>query len=1181
MHAGPVLTLTALLAVCVSPAAADTYHVSKQGDDSRSGTTQAEAFLTIARGVEALKLGDTLVVGPGVYREEVFVEKSGAKDKPITLRAQYPGRTELVGSVRVVNWTPVKGRRQVFRAMLGRPTYLVYEKDTGVEYLEVANLEMVEETAGAFLYEPDDELLYVHPTDDLGMAHHVVDACVLDHGIASLTTDPGHLHTPRRVGLVIDGFVVRDYNKYGVFIHNADYCTVRNCIVHHCRRGIFTYSAFRSRIVGCEAFACADRFNREQGNIGMMGYSFECVIENNVAHSTRQHGLRFYGGWYGCIMRGNLAYDCQIGIHVKGRRYDHTQATRYARFSDGGKPDLTPDAPMVFERNVAHRIVGTAMMPHYCVYRYNTGVKVLSGRSVERRSNIELDTGEVAAAGFADLAWHDLRLQGYSSHVGGGEGGESRGAYPYRDEVFFVAPAGSDENAGISVTAAWKTLKHAAARLRPGHTLYILPGVYHEQLVLKGLRSEGPPTTVRGHGKGDVVIDAKGSVAYALTIADCHNVLVQGLRIRAAKEAGVLVRGSSAVELGENEVFDSLSDGVRVDGTATDVRFVGNTVVFNGRAGLRIGKGATGAAIVGNIVRGNGIQLDFFSGLPTGIHCDKNDLGGGPALGRLGDRPAATLDLWKTVSGQDAQSVDLDPGFVDVEKRDLRLTATSRCRGRGYLGRPTGTGRLELGSAEDMSFTDVRVVATTATTADLAWSVRGGKATMVVAYGTEPDKLDQTIVRDTGHYYLPHHSTTLTGLEPGTRYFFRVGSRTLLDGETPYHSFRYAWPERTPQGEAEYYQTLRKRDTLTAPVVSFTTRARDVVSAMTFHVSMDGSDSSTGSVEKPFRSIARASDLAEPGDRVVVHEGTYHECIRPTRSGLPDHPIVFEAARCERVEINGRQEVIPFGVDLLDRHHITIRGFAFFGQTEVGPNRSGFGQIRAVGASDVLVERCLFDGRMNYVNPVFVYRSRDVTIHNNILVSHHSGMSVHDNGGTLTITRNSFLGVTIHKIYAPRNERVVIKNNLFGENLFPKKKLQYKVVLMSNQQIEMGCNCFYFDPKNDERRAIDIAFAGIDLATITALPEQQEKKVRQERFGVRGGLDLWQKTLGRGAHSFIADPKWENPDTIKNVRSRRRGWPSRFFPYEPLKRADLRLAEDSPCRGSGENGVDVGADYEY
>ena len=1173
--------LSFVLAVWASGALqAGTYYVAKRGNDAWRGSTKEQPFLTIERGVQALKPGDTLIVGPGVYREEVLIEKSGTREKAIAIRAQYPGRAELVGSVRITNWSPVRGRRQTFRARLDRPTYLVYEKDTDTEYLEVANLATVERTAGAFLYEPDEKTLYVHPSDDMGMQHHVMDACVLDYGLASLTTKPGHKHSPRRVGLVIDGFVLRDYNMNGIFIHNADYCTIRNCTVHHCRRGIFTYSAFRSRITGCEVFSCADRFNREVGNIGMMGYSFECTQDSNIVHHTRQHGIRFYGGFYGCAMRDNLAYDCRVGLHVKGKRYDHTTAMRYARFSDGGKPNLRPDSAMVFEGNIVHRAVSAGMLPHYCVFRRNTGVKVSSSRAVEKRSNIELSVEQVSEARFADPAWHDMRLQSDSPHRRSGQKGETGGAFPYRDEVFFVSPTGDDTKAGTSIGAAWQTLRHASSRLRAGQTLYILPSAYTEPIQIKSLHATDGPTIVRAHGKGAVVLDGKGKNASAIEIVDCRNVLIQGLRIRNTARQGVLIRNSSGVRFSESEILGNLGDGVRIEGASADARIVSNTIVFNRGRGASVDREAIQSWIVGNIVRGNRVQLDFPSGLPQSVHSDSNDLGDG-TVGSVSGKTATTLDLWRMLTGLDARSVDVDPSFVDADARDLRLTATSLCRGRGYLNRHIGSGRIAPTSDEDMSFTDVRVIATSATTADLAWSVKGGLATMIVAYGTDPTKLDSIIVRDTGHYYGRHHLTTLKGLKPGTRYFFRVGSRRVLDGEAPYHSYRYAWPERTPQGQREYYKTLRKQDTFDSHVVSFTTRTRDVVSPQVYHVSAAGDDGAAGTEKARLRTIGRACQMAWPGDRVVVHEGTYHECIRPLRSGLPGHPIVFEAAHGERVEINGKREVIPFGVDLLDRHHVVVRGFFFFGQTEVGPNRSGFGHIRAVGASDILVERCVFDGRMNYINPVFAYRSKDVTIHNNIFVSHHSAMIVHDNVGRVAITRNTFLGCTIHKIYAPRNERVVIRNNLFGENLFPKKKRQYKVVLMSNRHVDMDYNCFYFDPKNDERRVVDIGFSGIDLAAVTALPEQQAKAPKPQRFGVRGNLDLWRKALGRGRHSFIADPKWQHPDTIAKLRKRPRGWPSRFFNYEPFARGDLGLADDTPCRGAGENGTDIGADHSY
>jgi len=1180
----PGLGLALTLCACAS-GYGNTYYVAKTGADANAGTAMEHAFLTIARGVAALTPGDTLVVGPGVYHEEVLIDKDGTRDQPITIRSQFPGRAELVGSVRVSGWRPVKGRRQTFKAQFARTTRLVYEKDTGVEYVEVGNLDMVEEGAGTFFHDPEAETLYVHPSDDLGMRRHVVDACVLDYGLAASARDPQYwAHTPRRVGLVIDGFVVRDYNNYAIFIHNAEHCTIRNCIAHHCRRGIFTFNAFRSRISGCEAFACPDRFFAEFGPIGMMSYSFGCVLENNVAHHARDYGIRFYGAFYGCTMRNNLAYDCDIGIHVKGRLYEVEKANHLARFSDGGNPGLAPGLPMLFERNVAHRATGSAgLIPKDCVYRHNTGVPASSGLAVESRSNLEIACDQVDQARFADPAWHDLRLQSDSPHRGAGFKGEDSGAFPYRGDVFFVSPQGDDSHAGASVATAWKTIGRAMARLEAGQTLYLLPGAYAEAIVVKGLRATGGPTIIRAHGKGAVFLDGQGRNAVGVEISEAENVLVQGLRIRNTAEAGVLIRDSVGVRLNENEIFDNRGDGVRVVGASSNTRIVGNTVVCNAGCGVRTAGPAKASWIVSNIVRDNGRQLAFPDGVPADVHCDLNDLGGGAGIGSVSGRPAPTLEAWRSLTRLDARSVDVAPDFADAAARDLRLARDSLCRGRGWLERPIGPGRVLPAAEAPIRFRDVRAVAVGAASADLAWSTRGGPATMLVAYGTAPEALDQVVVRDTGHYHRSHHLVTLDGLEPATRYFFRVGSRRLLEGTTPFHSFRYLWPERTPAGEKAYYESLPKQDTLDTRCCSFTTRARDAVSPRVIHVSLQGDDAGAGAEGAPLRTIRRACEAAQAGDRVVVHQGTYHETIRPLRSGLPGHPIVFEAAPGERVEINGKNGLIPLGADLLSRRSIVIRGFFFFGQTTVVDAHAEGGQIYAIDAADILVERCVFDGRMNYIKSVHVYRSRDVRIHNNIFVNHFSALVAADNRGTLAITHNSFLGVTINKVYAPRNEHVVVRGNLFAENLYPQKKRQYRVVLMSNRSVDMDRNCFHFHPENDERRVIDfMPRSDVDPAEIAALPEFQEAG---ERHAVRGNLDLWQKTLGRGKHSFIADPKWQNPRIIRKLRSRPRAWQmrvnTRFLPYEPFTRADVRLADDSPCRGAGDNGADVGAEYSY
>lgn len=1106
------------LLLALFPAAAGwaaTYHVSTNGDDANDGSRWGTAFASIQRGIESLEPGDTLIVGPGVYHEEVAVEKSGTKEKPITIRALFAGLSELVGSKRLSDWTPVSGRRQVFRSRLTTPTYLVYEKDTGVGYTEVANLHMLEQTPGAFLYDADEDAIYVHPSDNAGMDHHVVDACVLDYGFVSKTTDPPWAHTPRRVGLRIEGFVIRDFDKGGIWIHNADYCSVRNCVVHHCRRGIFTASAYRSQIVDCEAFACADRFNREMGNIGMLGYSFECLLARNVVHSTRQHGIRFYSGFYGCEMRDNLAYDCQIGVHVKGSFHDHAQASRYARFSNGGAPNLDPNREMRFIGNVAHGVRGSAgLLPSYCRFENNIGVKTGAVRSPDKaRNNVNLESEPTDTDGFAATEWHDFRPV---------------------DEVV-IAPA------------------DAVLESKSGQTIYLKAGKRSAPLKLANLQN----VTIRARRKGSVTLPA-------IEIADCRKIRVEGLRIAGSEGGGVTIDSSEAVRFSENEIIDHASNGVRIAGRCAGVEISRNTIAFNRGAGLSIGSGESEFRILGNLIRQNdgGVVLAAdFAGKPI---CVANNL----------DRELPR-NCWSW------SNVDLAAGFVDTEARDLRLTRVSLNRGRGWLGRPIGAGRLVPAASSELRFEDLRVVHLTPNTADLAWNVSGGKTTEIIAFGTDPDALETTIVRDTGHYFGCRHLRTLTGLQPGARYYVRVGSRRLPEAERPYHAYRYAWPERTPAGEADFYATIKKEDRLDRQLPSFTTPERYSVEGRTFHISPTGDDDNPGTESKPWQTLAHASDHAAPGDRVVVHEGVYRDIIRPIRSGLPQHPIVFEAAPGARVEINGARELIPHGVDLHNRRHVVIRGFIFHGQTEKAIDDSGYGQIRIVECEDIRIEHCLFDGRMNYINPVMIYRSRDVTVHNNIFVSHHLGLIAHDNLGTIEISRNSFLGPTINKIYAPRNDLLVIRNNLFGENLFPKKQLQFKVVVALNREVEMDYNCFQFEPENKERRAIDLGLVDPALVAASSFAEQQASGKIPVRHKIKGTLDQWREELGYGQHSFIADPMWAEPDAVAAVRARFRGWPNRFTEYPPLIRQHFRLAENSPCHGAGTGGVDIGADCDW
>jgi hypothetical protein len=586
---------------------------------------------------------------------------------------------------------------------------------------------------------------------------------------------------------------------------------------------------------------------------------------------------------------------------------------------------------------------------------------------------------------------------------------------------------------------------------------------------------------------------------------------------------------------------------------------------------------AARAELLGNILRDNRVQISL-DGLPKAFYCDYNNLGGG-RIGALGWwTKYATLEDWRKATGADGESISGDPLFVNAEQRDFRLTPTSICRGRGFLAAPIGAGAVADVAATGLQFVDVRVLAVSPTTADLYWESRGRPSTVLVSYGTDPSKLDQLIVRDTGHFYRTRHTFTLTGLRPGTRYFFRVGDRQLLEGGTPYHAFNYSWPELTPAGEEERYQKLKKEDTFDTRALEFVTPQAETPSDRTYYVAGAGDDAAEGTEAKPFRNIWRACQQVTAGDRVVVRAGTYHDSIAPLRSGTPEHPITFEAARGERVVISGKRLIIPTGADLTSKRHIVVRGFFFCEQAQNFPNDVSTGaQAYIVDASNIRIERCVFDGRMQYLFASYVYRSRDITFENNVVVSHWSAIIATDNLGILDIRRNSFIGPTIHKLYGPRNDRVVLRGNIFDENLFPKKSFCYKVVLIRNKSVDMDYNCYYFDPKNTDRRCVDYGSPTIDVAGLSSEPRPSEAA----RIGISGDLTVWQEKFGQDRHSIIADPKWKNPKLIEKLRDRDRLWPNRFFTYPDFDRADVSVLPDSPCSGKGEGGADMGPDHSY
>jgi hypothetical protein len=94
------------------------------------------------------------------------------------------------------------------------------------------------------------------------------------------------------------------------------------------------------------------------------------------------------------------------------------------------------------------------------------------------------------------------------------------------------------------------------------------------------------------------------------------------------------------------------------------------------------------------------------------------------------------------------------------------------------------------------------------------------------------------------------------------------------------------------------------------PLVLACLVAAQTAQARELHVSTKGQRQASGSVNDPFASINQAAFVAQPGDTVIVHEGTYREYVKPPRGGTGENNrITYRAASGEDAVIKGSERI--------------------------------------------------------------------------------------------------------------------------------------------------------------------------------------------------------------------------------------------------------------------------------
>jgi parallel beta-helix repeat protein len=331
-----------LLAALGSPSHAQTFFVdASNGACSNAGPgTEAQPYCTIAAAITAHKgPGITIVVKPGIYREQVTVNASGLSGSPFVLQGQGPG-VVIDGSDDFANtalWAPWLGTTFVAASVTWSPKQV---------YVDGARLALSAATpdampAGSFSWVSGQGLFV-----NLGGANPGSRATLVGHrnyGIniftKSFVTMSGFeiAHTEDRginiqtgcTDLVVSNNRVSFANSYGIQTVNGQRITIDGNTVSDCNfHGIgLTAGASGCVVRNNESFRNAHPTIRQANGIYLFGAPGN-VVSGNRLHDNQDTGLQFNNGSNDCVSSNNRSWS--NGDHG----YDHLQSTGVMHVND-------------------------------------------------------------------------------------------------------------------------------------------------------------------------------------------------------------------------------------------------------------------------------------------------------------------------------------------------------------------------------------------------------------------------------------------------------------------------------------------------------------------------------------------------------------------------------------------------------------------------------------------------------------------------------------------------------------------------------------------------------------------------------------------------------------------------------------------------------------------------------
>jgi parallel beta-helix repeat protein len=530
-----------------------------------------------------------------------------------------------------------------------------------------------------------------------------------------------------------------------------------------------------------------------------------------------------------------------------------------------------------------------------------------------------------------------------------------------RAATIYVRVTGDDTNDGRSPAHALRSITHAAAQVTPGDRVVVGPGIYAEGNIAPPPAAFARVTFIADR-RGVEVGDPPGSV-----VVDA-----------AGFDTGFRLEHKPAVRIDGFTIFGA-AIGIYVKSQSDQV-VISNTIVCNNSSTGIVVQDAAGALIFNNLVynnAGSGILVFGTVNGSPGTAVINNTVYGN---GNRGIFFSGT-----TIASQD--SVVLNNIVQGNVVAGIQVNASSR---DGYLS----AGNLAADPYASGTPTDVT-------------DVRGDPQFVDPA---GPDH----VLGGRGFADDDFHLQQIAAGQASTSPAVDIGSDRARRLRLSRASTRSDGRPDSGFVDAGYHYGNFSR----LPV-----HPRVVVRHAPLYVSAaNGSDLNDGSTPHiPLQTVARAFELAQPGSRIVLLDGTFHEGeLILNRSGKPGRDLIIEGRHSAHINA----ATFARGMLLSDRHDVTLVGVEVFGAEDSGI------EIRD-GSTNITLRRCRFHD--NAARGLYVNGATGIVADTD-LFDHNDARGVQVNGGAMTIFNGSFVANLDQGLWLMNGSTVDVSASTFLDN---------------------------------------------------------------------------------------------------------------------------------------------------